>query len=142
LLLETGRPLLIPGVVAPSSDFGRRIAIAWKPTPEAARAVGYAMPFLNRAAEVHVLTVEEEEGRRDAAERLLRFLARHGVRAAADRLPPGPDGAAATMLAEATARADFLVIGGYGHTRLREWVFGGFTQMVLDHAEQPVLMAH
>jgi nucleotide-binding universal stress UspA family protein len=142
LLLETGRPLLIPGAAAPSLDFAVRIAIAWKPTPQAARAVAFAMPFLARAKEVAVTTIEAEEGRRDDAERLVSYLAWHGVKAVAQRLTPNRDGAAATMLAAAIAKGALLVMGGYGHTRLREWVFGGFTQSVLDHAELPVLMAH
>jgi len=141
LLLETGRPLLIPGTAAPSQDFADRVAIAWKPTRQAARAVAYAMPFLARATEVAVLTVEEEGGG-DDAERLVGYLAWHGVNAHADRLAPGADGAAATLLAAASAKAGLLVMGGYGHTRFTEWVFGGFTQLVLDHAELPVLMAH
>lgn len=141
LLIETGRPLLIPGAVPPSADFAERIAIAWKPTAQAARAVGFALPFLARAKHVAVLTVEEDEGRRDEVDRLLSHLSWHGIGAVAERLAPGPD-APATLLAAASARAGMLVMGGYGHTRLREWVFGGFTQMVLDHAELPVLMAH
>jgi nucleotide-binding universal stress UspA family protein len=140
LLLETGRPLLIPGAAPPR--LGERVAVAWKPTPQAARAVGYAMPFLARAKEVAVLTVEEEEGRRDGAERLVRYLAWHGVKAVAERIAPGAHGPAETLLAAASARAELLVMGGYGHTRLREWVFGGFTQRVLADAPLPVLLAH
>ena len=142
LLLETGRPLLIPGSAALPADFAERIAIAWKPTPQAARAVAFAMPFLANAKEITILTVEEEEGRNDAAERLVSQLAWHGVRSTVARLIPGSAGAAATLLTAATARAGLLVMGGYGHTRLREWVFGGFTQLVLDSATLPVLMAH
>ena len=141
LLLETGRPLLIPGPSAPAPDFADRISIAWKPTPQAARAVTAAMPLLARAKEVAVLTVEEEEGKRDETERLMEYLAWHGVHALAERLAPGPDGAA-TLIAAAAVKSGLLVMGGYGHTRLREWVFGGFTQSALDHAEMPVLMAH
>jgi nucleotide-binding universal stress UspA family protein len=55
---------------------------------------------------------------------------------------PGPDGAAATLLSAIAGRADLLVMGGYGHSRVREWVFGGFTQHVLADAPLPVLLAH
>jgi nucleotide-binding universal stress UspA family protein len=119
-----------------------RIAIAWKPTPQAARAVAFAMPLLAQAKEAVILTIEEEEGRRDEADRLAASLAWHGVRATIERLAPGPQGAPETLLAAATARAELLVMGGYGHTRLREWVFGGFTQRVLNEALLPVLIAH
>jgi nucleotide-binding universal stress UspA family protein len=142
LLLETGRPLLIPADAAPPSDFADQIAIAWKATPQAARAVAFAMPFLAQAAKVTILSVEENEGRRDEAARLARYLGWHGIAARIERLTAGADGAAATLLAAAKAQSGLLVMGGYGHTRLREWVFGGFTQRALDQAELPVLMAH
>jgi len=100
------------------------------------------MPFLARAREIVVITVEEEADRDDEAERLVRNLAWHGLAATTLRLTPEPKGAAATLLAAAGDRADLLVMGGYGHSRLREWVFGGFTQLVLADAALPVLMAH
>lgn len=142
LLLETGRPLLISGASPALPRLAERVAIAWKATPQASRAVAGAMPFLGCAKEIVVLTVEEEAGRRDDAERLVAYLGWHGISALVERLSPGPDGAAETMLAAATARAELLVMGGYGHTRLREWVFGGFTQRVLSEAPLPVLIAH
>jgi nucleotide-binding universal stress UspA family protein len=146
ILLETGRPLLIPAATAVPAGF-ERIAIAWKGTPQAARAVALAMPFLAHAREIVMLTVEEppEPGvdNPDAAERLLRNLAWHGLAARSERLKPGPESAAATLLAAATGeRADLLVMGGYGHGRVREWVFGGFTQQVLADAPLPVLIVH
>lgn len=142
LLLETGRPLLIPGAAKGPTAIGDRVAIAWKPTPQAARAVAFAMPFLVRAKSVAVLTVEEEGGRRDDAARLVTHLNWHGVRAVAERLEPGSQSAADTLLAIAGARSDLVVMGGYGHTRLREMVFGGFTQRIMADAPLAVLMAH
>lgn len=145
VLLETGRPILIPAAAAMPANF-ERIAIAWKPTPQAARAVAWAMPFLARAKEIVVLTVEEEAeerpGARDDADRLARNLAWHGLAATTEVLKPGPEAAAATLLAGIGERADLLVMGGYGHGRFREWVFGGFTQLVLADAPLPVLIAH
>jgi len=142
LLIETGRPLLIPSTAAPKATMADRIAIAWKPTPQAARAVAFAMPFLARTREIVVLTVEEEEGRRDEAARLVQGLAWHGLNAVARNIKPDAGGAAETLLAVAADQAGLLVMGGYGHSRLREWVFGGFTQQVLVDAAVPVLMAH
>jgi nucleotide-binding universal stress UspA family protein len=142
VLLESGRPLLIPGAAAPVVMMAERIAIAWKPTPQAARAVALAMPFLTRTKEIVVMTVEEEEGRRDDADRLARSLAWHGLAATVERLTPGAHGAAETLLAAVGTKAGLLVMGGYGHSRLREWVFGGFTQRVLADAPLPVLIAH
>jgi nucleotide-binding universal stress UspA family protein len=141
LLFETGRPLLIPGPSAPAPDFADRIAIAWKPGPQAARAVAAAMPLLARAKEITVLTIAEDESARDETARLIDYLGWHGLRVVAERIDPGADGPAA-LLTAASAKSGLLVMGGYSHTRVREWVFGGFTQSVLDHAELPVLMAH
>jgi nucleotide-binding universal stress UspA family protein len=142
LLLETGRPLLVPGVAAPAPNFADRVTIAWKPTAETARAVAAALPFLTRAKDVVIMRVTEDEADAGDTGRLVRYLARHGIKAAEQRLSPAAEGAAATLLAAANARGGLLVMGGYGHTRLREWVFGGFTQLALDAAAIPVLMTH
>jgi nucleotide-binding universal stress UspA family protein len=142
VLVESGRPLLMPSSGTPSIEMANRIAIAWKPTPQAARAVAAAMPFLARAREIVVMTVQEEEGRRDDSDRLVRNLEWHGLKAVAQRLTPDGCGAAETLLAAATGKVGLLVMGGYGHSRLREWVFGGFTQQLLVNAPVPVLMVH
>jgi len=141
LLLETGRPLFVPGNGTTGIDSFDRVAVAWKPTPQAARAVSYAMPFLTAAKEVTVIVVEEEEGRRDEMDRLVGYLGWHGIKPQVQRLSPSPLGGAETLLA-VSAETRLLVMGGYGHSRLREWVFGGFTQRVLADAPMPVLMAH
>jgi len=141
-LLETGRPLLIPTAseTAPAAVDGT-VAIAWKATPQAARAVAAAMPFIARAKEVVVMTVEEAEGSGDV-ERLVRNLAWHGCRVRAESLASDGGDAAEILLAAAQERAGLLVMGGYGHSRVREWVFGGFTRRVLADAPLSVLMAH
>jgi nucleotide-binding universal stress UspA family protein len=142
-LLDSGRPLLIPAAEAMTA-LPERIAIAWKETPQAARAVAAALPLLARAKTVSVLTVEEERPEPVALEeaRLLAYLSRHGCRAAARRLAPAAESIAETLLAAARAEADLLVIGGYGHSRLREWVFGGVTERVLRAAPLAVLIMH
>ena len=143
VLLETGRPLLVPGPgPAAMPEAIERIAIAWKPVPQAARAVALAMPLLHRAREVVIATVEERADQHDEIDRLSRYLGWHGLTPTIARMRSGPDGAAATLLSAIAGRADLLVMGGYGHSRVREWVFGGFTQHVLAGAPLPVLMAH
>jgi nucleotide-binding universal stress UspA family protein len=141
VLLETGRPLLIPGGSAAAKLIGGTVAIGWKPTPQAARAVAAAMPFLAHAKNVIVMTVEEGDGYVDA-DRLVRSLAWQGIQASAERLAPDRRDAAEVLLSTAAEKASLLVMGGYGHSRVREWVFGGFTQRVLAQAPLPVLMAH
>jgi nucleotide-binding universal stress UspA family protein len=140
-LLRTGRPLLIPGAASPANLVGGTVAIGWKPTPQAARAVAASLPLLALAKAVIVMTVEEENGSADA-ERLVRNLAWHGVGATAERLAPDGRDPAEILLSAAAARSSLLVMGGYGHSRVREWAFGGFTQQALEQAPLPVLLAH
>jgi nucleotide-binding universal stress UspA family protein len=143
ILLETGRPLLIPTASPPAAALSDAVAIAWKPVRHCVRAVAAAMPLLANAKRIVAMTVEEErEAASDEADRLVRNLAWHGLSASHQRLKPGADGAAETLLAAAKEEAGLLVMGGYGHSRLREWVFGGFTQRVLSDAPLPVLMVH
>jgi len=141
-LLGSGRPVLIP-TAAPLAALPETMAIAWKAAPEAARAVTAAMPFLAIAKQIQILTVAEEQGASDEeAARLVTNLRRHGLQASARHLQPDPRGAADTLLTAAGEQAALVVMGAYGHSRLREWIFGGFTQHVLRGAEVPVLMMH
>jgi nucleotide-binding universal stress UspA family protein len=142
-LLNSGRPLLIPPS-SPMVALPDTIVIAWKATPEAARAVTAAMPLLSIAKQIIIATVSEDEAafHSDGAVRLLASLRWHGLPVSMRRLEPGPGGPAETLLGAAREETALLVMGGYGHSRLREWIFGGFTQRILRNAEVPVLMAH
>jgi nucleotide-binding universal stress UspA family protein len=141
-LLESGRPVLIP-TAAPLAALPETMVIAWKAAPEAARAASAAMPFLAIAKQIQILTVAEEQGVSDEeAARLVTNLRRHGLQASARHLQPDPRGTADTLLTAAGEQAALVVMGAYGHSRLREWMFGGFTQHVLRGAEVPVLMMH
>jgi nucleotide-binding universal stress UspA family protein len=142
-LINSGRPLLIPPS-APMSRLPDTVVIAWKSTPEAARAVTAAMPFLAIAKRIGIMTVAEDETtiEQEGAARLMTNLRWDGFSASVRRLEPGAQGAAETLLAAAREQAALLVMGGYGHSRVREWIFGGFTQRVLREADIPLLMAH
>lgn len=141
-LLGSGRPVLIPAT-APLTALPETVMIAWKAAPEAARAVTAAMPFLSAAKRIQIVTVAEEEGLSDAeSTRLMATLGWHGFNASTRHLQPGTGGAAATLLAAAGEQGALVVMGAYGHSRLREWIFGGFTEHVLRGAEVPVLMMH
>lgn len=150
-LVDSGRPLLIPAAAAdrgakpaPMRVLPETVMIAWKPTREAARAVQAAMPLLALAKRIEIVTVAEDDetGRGGVAARLLANLRWHGFPVSARKLKPGGEGAAATLLAAAANEAALLVMGGYGHSRLREWIFGGFTESALARAGVPILMAH
>jgi nucleotide-binding universal stress UspA family protein len=141
-LVDSGRPLLIPPA-APVAALPETIVIAWKPTREAARAVAAALPFLQFAKQIVIVTVaEDRRAHGEEADRLMAGLRWHGVPISVRHLQPDRQSPADTLLAAAREHAALLVMGGYGHSRLHEWIFGGFTQHVLRGCEMPVLMAH
>jgi nucleotide-binding universal stress UspA family protein len=141
-LVGTGRPVLIVPA-APLASLPETIVIAWKAAPEAARAVTAAMPLLSKAKRVLIVTVAEEEGLSDEeGARLMTALGWHGLNASTRHLRPDRLGAADTLLAAAAEQSALVVMGAYGHSRLREWIFGGFTEHVLRGAAVPVLMMH
>jgi len=111
--------------------------------PQAARAVTAALPYLSPAKQIVVLMVAEEERTpQEEADRLMAGLLWHGVPVSVRHLRPEAHSAPDTLLSAAGEHAALLVMGGYGRSRLREWIFGGFTRRVLRGAEVPVLMAH
>jgi nucleotide-binding universal stress UspA family protein len=141
-LLGSGRPLLIPPTT-PLAAFPETVVIAWKAAPEAARAVTAAMPLLHTAKQILIVTVAEERGiSDDESARLMTTLNWHGFSASTRHLRPGQAGAAGALLAAAGELGALVVMGAYGHSRVREWIFGGFTEHVLRSAEVPVLMMH
>ncbi len=142
-LMDTGKPLLIAPETAPTSLLGT-VVIAWKDTPEAARAVASAMPLIDKAERVVIMTVGEGDDAPDeSGERLRRALRWHNAATTVQTLNrDGRHPVDALLSAAKTAGATLLVMGGYSHSRLREVVFGGFTQRVLNGADLPVLMAH
>lgn len=142
-LMDTGKPLLIAPAAAPAS-LGRRIVIAWKDTPEAARAVSCALPFIGQADQVTIVTViDDADAKDESGSRLLRALRWHNKAVEVRTLLRGGASAVDVLHREAESLgADLLVMGGYSHSRLREVVFGGFTRRTLGSATIPVLMAH
>jgi len=141
-LLGSGRPMLIPPTVGVAT-LPETVVIAWKAAREAARAVTAAMPLLHKAKQVVIVTVAEERGPSDdESARLMTTLRWHGLNASTRHLQPERAGAADTLLAAARPEGSLVVMGAYGHSRMREWIFGGFTERVLRGAEVPVLMVH
>jgi len=147
LLLGCGRPLLVAPPRAPQALIGT-VMVCWKETPEAARAVTAAMPLLRMAERVVVLGVIEETSgsshrEREALDDVARQLMWHGI--AADALPVYPDGRSPGEMLSGAARecgAGLIVMGGYGHRRMREVIFGGFTQAMIEAADLPVFILH
>ncbi len=140
-LFQSARPVLVAAPEVPAT-LGKRILLAWNDTPEAARAIWAALPFLEQAEQIIVLTIDETRPDRDSAE-LARALARHGIAAEARTPKRGKGPVGAQLLAQAEEHGcDLLVMGAYGHSRLQEIILGGATRHVLAHAQLPLLMAH
>ena len=144
VLFGSGRPmLLIPNLFEPRGF--QRVAIAWDGSSVAARALACAMPVLQKASQIHVLTVTDEKPlkEKEAGERLAHGLRRRGLIAAAGMILAQGEPIAVTLQNHARSlQADVLVMGGYGHSRLREFALGGATRGVLDELRLPVLMSH
>ncbi|GBD44301.1 hypothetical protein HRbin40_01786 [bacterium HR40] len=140
LVMGAGGPVLVLPPQLPTSDIGRQVLVAWNGSRQSCRALHDALPFLALADRVEVLAIGEEAGA--SLEDALVMLRRHGVDPQGVRLPEsGPIGR--QLLAEAEARgADLLVMGAYGHSRLRELVLGGATRHILAHAPLPLLLAN
>ncbi|KQW75586.1 hypothetical protein ASC89_21840 [Devosia sp. Root413D1] len=146
VLFSSGRGCIFVPPNAKLSGKIDAVFVAWKNTREAARAVAEAIPFLQRAKLVVIGLVEEggaseRFGDQPGAD-IGRYLSRHGVLGEV-RMVNGWSDAGSAILNEAKAiQADLIVMGGYGHSRLREWMLGGATRKVLLNSEVPVLMAH
>jgi len=141
LLMEVGRPVLVapPGVDRLAA---KRIVVAWKDTREARRAVHDALPFLVRAEQVHV-AVAGPDARRAGAADIAAYLSGHGANVAAHLLHRPEIGVADEILRFAKREdADLVVMGAYGHSRLREWILGGATRDMLQGTSLCCLMSH
>jgi nucleotide-binding universal stress UspA family protein len=143
LVLGTGRPVLVVPTEGSIGPLGRRVLAAWNGSREAARALFDCLPLLQPEAELRILVVDNARGNATLTA-VARALARHGL----DPLPltvsksEGRSSAEEILAYAAETRADLLTLGCYGHSRLRETVFGGATKRILREMKLPVLMAH
>lgn len=146
MLFSSGKPaLLVPEGCVPSLK-PKRIMVAWDSRIEASNAVSRSLNLLSAADEVHLVLVDPLEGESgqgaEPGADLATYLARHGVKVTVDRLPSQGRTVAATLRQHATdIAADLLVMGAYGHSRLREWIFGGVTRSMIEEPPLPILMA-
>jgi nucleotide-binding universal stress UspA family protein len=145
ILLRTGRPVLVVPDAVPPLGLHRAI-VAWKDTRECRRAVCDAIPLLQEAREVLLLQVGEEddkdEGKKVLAD-VTRYLVRHKVLVGGEIWRRARAPAASEILKIAhDERADLIVAGGYGHSRLGEWMFGGVTHELLAQSPVCCLLSH
>lgn len=147
LVLSAGRPVLFVPYAGRFADVGKRVLVAWNAGREAARAVTDALPFLARAESVEVVAFDPERGGADHGEvpgaDIGLFLARHGVKVTVARQRGiGIDIGSQILSRAADSSADLIVMGAYGHSRIRELVLGGATRELLEAMTVPVLMSH
>lgn len=144
-LFEGGRPvLLVPYIQEAALKLGK-VLVCWDGSRAAARAAGDAMPFLARAEGIEVLIVAGERGKSDEipGADVGQHLARHGLKVDVKRIVATESDVANTILSYvADSGADLIVMGGYGHSRLREFILGGVTRGILEAMTVPTLMSH
>lgn len=143
-LFDSGRPVLVVPYVHEAGLALDRVIIAWDASRHAARAIADAMPFLARARVIDVVIVASEQPKSDEVPGadIGHHLARHGLNVEVKRIVSGTDVASTLLSHAADTSADFMVMGGYGHSRLREFVLGGATRGILSSMTVPVLMSH
>ena len=145
-LMSLGRPVLIVPPVPARPPLGTTAVVAWKDCREAQRAVSSALPLLQAAALTHVIEISAAEGLDAARARtadVADFLGRHDVQASAHVIQ-ADGGARSSQILQYAAdqQAGLIVAGGYGHARMREWVFGGVTHGLLAAAPVCLLLSH
>jgi len=149
IVFAAGRPVILVPAQAGGNTIGHRVLVAWKPSREAVRAVNDALPLLAMAETVNIMVVNPASdylGVRDRGGEpgtdIAGHLARHGISAEVHREQALHESVGERLLKRATeCGADLIVLGAYGHSRLRELVLGGVTQHVLDHATVPFMMS-
>jgi nucleotide-binding universal stress UspA family protein len=146
-VMESGRPVLALPRSYKGGEIGRKVLVGWNATRESARAAFDALPLLAGADDVRFVWVDpqksvEPSGSVPGAE-IAGAFARHGVKATAEPLPTAGLNAGEALMNRALDHgADLLVMGAYGHSRMREFVFGGATRFVLRRMTVPTLLSH
>jgi len=144
-LFESGRPVIIVPYIQRQPLKLDNVMLCWDGSRAATRAISDAMPFLERSGHVELVIVTNETGKRDEIEGadMGGHLARHGLNVEVKRTVLGDIDVADVILSHAAdASTDFIVMGGYGHSRLREFVLGGVTRSIFRSMTAPVLMSH
>lgn len=145
VLLAAGRPVLVVPYAGHFADVGARVLVAWNASREAARAVTDAIPLLREAAVVRVISINprrDRHGDLPGADIGL-YLARHGVRVEVSKDDAVSIDIGNELLSRAADfEADLIVMGAYGHSRLRELVMGGATRTIINSMTVPVLLSH
>jgi nucleotide-binding universal stress UspA family protein len=144
-LFGSGRPVIIVPFVQKQGLKLDRVIICWDGSRPAARAIADSMPFLKRAKaiEIVVVTGERDKSGEITGTNMRRHLARHGITVEIKHITGAGADVPNTILSHAAdSGTDFMVLGGYGHSRLREFILGGVTRSIMRSMTVPVLMSH
>ena len=143
-LFESGRPVIVVPYIQKAGLTLERVLVCWDGGRTAARAIGDAMPLLEHAKAVDLVIVAEERKNDEiTGANMSEHLARHGIAVNVKRIAKGDLSIEDVILSYAAdSGADFMVMGGYGHSRLREFILGGATRGILASMTVPVLMSH
>jgi len=145
VLFESGRPVIVVPFIQKAGLTLDRVMVCWDGSRAASRAIADAMPFMQKAKKVEIVIVASKAAKADEAPGadLAEHLARHDLDVILKRITSPDIDVASTILSYvADSNADMLVMGGYGHSRLREFVLGGVTKAILESMTVPVLMSH
>jgi len=145
VLFESGRPVIFVPFIQKGGMKLDRAMICWDGGRAAARAVADSMPLLKKANQVEIVVISDKPARQDEVPGadLGQHLARHGLKVTVKRITSPDIDVPSTILSYAAdSSADMIVMGGYGHSRLREFVLGGATRGLLESMTVPVLMSH
>ncbi|MEN3976683.1 universal stress protein [Emcibacter sp. SYSU 3D8] len=143
LVLTAGRPVMVVPWHGASLTVGKRVIIGWNSSKEATRALNDALPILEKADAVKVLTIGDDDSRHIPGAEIAQHLARHGVNAEADHVADADGSPGSALVFEAKDfGADLLVCGAWGHSRMFETVLGGVTRDLLRGMELPLLLSH
>jgi nucleotide-binding universal stress UspA family protein len=144
-LFESGRPMIMVPYIQKAPFKTNNVIICWDGSRTAARAVADAIPILSKSSRIEIVSVTSERGKEDEIEGadIGQHLARHGLKVDVHRISRGNIDVADALLSHAAdSAADLLVMGGYGHSRLREFVLGGVTRSIFQSMTLPVLLSH
>jgi nucleotide-binding universal stress UspA family protein len=145
VLFESGRPVIFVPFIQKGGFKADRVMVCWDGSRAATRAIADSLPLLGKAKQVEIVIVANGKTRDDEipGADLGQHLARHGLKVAVKRIAaPDIDIASAILSYAADSSASLIVMGGYGHSRLREFVLGGATRGLLESMTVPVLMSH
>ena len=145
VLFDSGRPVIFVPYIQKAGLKLDRVIVCWDGSRSATRAIADAMPFLQKAKQVEIVMVVSKGGKNDEVPGvdLGQHLARHGLKVDIKRITsPDIDITSAILSYAADTSADMIVMGGYGHSRLREFILGGVTRGILETMTVPVLMSH